>query len=111
MVLHFHTKGLLEDGEFESLTPSLQSSCDYADAAWALVDIDLSKISLKQVRFNVSWPEYLLQRVDAYVEVRYETRSGFLASESILFCYMYKSLNDGWYVKYPNVSGITVSGY
>lgn len=81
--LQFHIEGLLEDGNFDSLKPSkiedLRTSEDYKDALWALVDIDLNKISLKQVRFNVSWPEYLLQRVDAYVEAHHETRSGFLA--------------------------------
>ena len=52
MVLHFHAKGLLEDGEFESLTPSLQSSCDYADAAWALVDIDLRRINQSALKYE-----------------------------------------------------------
>ena len=64
----FHVEGLLEDGEFDSLTPSsiedLQDSNEYPDALWALVDIDLSRLSSKQTRFNVSWPEYLLARVD-----------------------------------------------
>ena len=54
----FHVEGLLEDGEFDSLTPSsiedLQDSNEYPDALWALVDIDLSRLSSKQTRFNVS---------------------------------------------------------
>ena len=79
----FHVEGLLEDGEFASLTPSsiedLQDSNEYPDALWALVDIDLSRLSSKQTRFNVSWPEYLLARVDEYAAAHHETRSGFLA--------------------------------
>ena len=79
----FHVEGLLEDGEFDSLTPSsiedLQDSNEYPDALWALVDIDLSRLSSKQTRFNVSWPEYLLARVDEYAAAHHETRSGFLA--------------------------------
>ena len=79
----FHVEGLLEDGEFDSLTPSsiedLQASNEYPDALWALVDIDLSRLSSKQTRFNVSWPEYLLARVDEYAAAHHETRSGFLA--------------------------------
>ncbi|ASK27647.1 type II toxin-antitoxin system HicB family antitoxin [Neisseria chenwenguii] len=79
----FHVEGMLADGEFDSLTPSriadLQESGDYDGATWALVDVDLSKISNKQTRFNVSWPEYLLRRVDAYAAAHHETRSGFLA--------------------------------
>ena len=79
----FHVEGLLEDGEFDSLTPSsiedLQDSNEYPDALWALVDIDLSRLSSKQTRFNVSWPEYLLARVDEYAAAHHETRSGLLA--------------------------------
>ena len=79
----FHVEGLLEDGEFDSLTPSsiedLQDSNEYPDALWALVDIDLSRLSSKQTRFNVSWPEYLLARVDEYAAAHHETRSGSLA--------------------------------
>ena len=79
----FHVEGLLEDGEFDSLTPSsiedLQDSNEYPDALWALVDIDLSRLSSKQTRFNVSWPEYLLARVDENAAAHHETRSGFLA--------------------------------
>ena len=79
----FHVEGLLEDGEFDSLTPSsiedLQDSNEYPDALWALVDIDLSRLSSKQTRFNVSWPEYLLARVDEYAAAHHGTRSGFLA--------------------------------
>ena len=79
----FDVEGLLEDGEFDSLTPSsiedLQDSNEYPDALWALVDIDLSRLSSKQTRFNVSWPEYLLARVDEYAAAHHETRSGFLA--------------------------------
>ncbi len=79
----FHVEGLLEDGEFDSLTPSsiedLQDSNEYPDALWALVDVDLSRLSSKQTRFNVSWPEYLLARVDEYAAAHHETRSGFLA--------------------------------
>ena len=79
----FHVEGLLEDGEFDSLTPSsiedLQDSNEYPDALWALVDVDLSRLSNKQTRFNVSWPEYLLARVDEYAAAHHETRSGFLA--------------------------------
>ena len=79
----FHVEGLWEDGEFDSLTPSsiedLQDSNEYPDALWALVDVDLSRLSNKQTRFNVSWPEYLLARVDEYAAAHHETRSGFLA--------------------------------
>lgn len=43
----------------------------------------LGKISQQQVRFNVSWPQYLLDRVDEYTSENHETRSGFLAKAAL----------------------------
>ena len=74
---------MLEDGEAVMVSTrqieELAQEADYADATWALIDIDLQRLSLKQTRFNVSWPEYLLARIDAYAEAHHETRSGLLA--------------------------------
>lgn len=80
---YFHIDGLIEDGTFSNLTPSsisdLSQNPDFAQAAWVMVELDLSRVSQKQTRFNVSWPEYLLKRVDEYAAAHHETRSGFLA--------------------------------
>lgn len=80
---YFHMEGLIEDGIFSHLSPSaiedLRGHEDFADAVWVVLDVDLSRISQKQTRFNVSWPEYLLNRVDEYAAAHHETRSGFLA--------------------------------
>jgi predicted RNase H-like HicB family nuclease len=46
---------------------------------WMLVDIDLSKISSKAMRLNISLPENLLHRIDATAKARRLTRSAFLA--------------------------------
>ena len=43
-----------------------------------MIAIDETAFS-KQVRFNVSWNEYLLNQVDSYIANHNETRSGFLA--------------------------------
>ena len=79
----FHLEGMLEDGEAVTVSTrqieELAQEADYAGATWALIDVDLQRLSLKQTRFNVSWPEYLLARVDAYAEAHHETRSGLLA--------------------------------
>lgn len=57
----------------------LQSDPDHADViAWAFVSVDETAFS-KQVRFNVSWNEYLLRRVDEHIAKTHDTRSGFLA--------------------------------
>ncbi len=79
----FHIEGLLEDGAFNGIQASriddLKLQDGYADAIWGLVDLDVGRYSVRQTRFNVSWPEYLLARVDAYASAHHETRSGFLA--------------------------------
>jgi predicted RNase H-like HicB family nuclease len=46
---------------------------------WVLLDIDLSQISAKSVRLNISLPERLLGRIDAEASVRRLSRSAFLA--------------------------------
>ncbi len=46
---------------------------------WAVVDVDLTKLSTKAVRLNITLPDRLLHTIDAYAERHGETRSGFLA--------------------------------
>lgn len=84
---YMHIDGMIEDGEFKNLTTSsiddLSKNPDYRDAVWVMVEIDPSRISQQQTRFNVSWPQYLLERVDAYTAANHETRSGFLAKAAL----------------------------
>lgn len=56
---------------------------DYAGAIWALVDVDLSKLSTKAERINITMPSYVLTRVDSYAAARHESRSGFLARAAL----------------------------
>lgn len=50
------------------------SDPDYAGGFWMLVDIDLSKVSTKQVRLNISLPESLLRDIDRHAKSRHLTR-------------------------------------
>lgn len=79
----FHIEGMIAEGLEWQSTPSdintLRNHPDYAEALlWVMVAVDESAFS-KQVRFNVSWNEYLLNQVDSYIAAHNETRSGFLA--------------------------------
>ncbi|PRP71739.1 HicB family protein [Chromobacterium amazonense] len=82
-----HIETLLELGEEPSITQTpieeLQAIPDYAGALWAYVDVDLTKMSTKAERFNVSWPSFVLAQVDRYVERHHDTRSGFLARAAL----------------------------
>ena len=84
---YFHIDGLIEDGLFQDLAPSsietLQAQDEFKDAVWVMLEIDPTKISSQQTRFNVSWPQYLLNRVDEYTAAHHETRSGFLAKAAL----------------------------
>ena len=55
-----------------------QADPDFADGIWALVDIDLSKISVKTVQVNIAFPEPVLAMIDEAAARERETRSGLL---------------------------------
>ena len=78
-----HIEGMLLDGE---IIPKLlpieehQHNPEYADGIWGIIEIDLSQLSPKSKRVNITLPEYLLNTVDNYAKKNGETRSGLLAS-------------------------------
>ncbi|VVD93240.1 MULTISPECIES: type II toxin-antitoxin system HicB family antitoxin [Pandoraea] len=78
-----HIETLIAQGEEVSLTCSaiedLAKQEAFADAIWAFADVDISKLDSKPERINVSFPRFVLHKIDAYVAKRHETRSGFLA--------------------------------
>ena len=54
------------------------ASADYTGWIWAIVSIDLSELSEKRERINISVPRRVLRRIDAYAAAGKETRSGYL---------------------------------
>ena len=52
---------------------------DFQGGYWMMVDIDLSKVSTKAVRLNISLPENLVHRIDEVAKSRHLSRSAFLA--------------------------------
>ena len=70
-----------EDMEIPVPTPleKLMSSHEYAGGAWLLVEVDVSRLSTKPIRINISLPENLVQNIDRYAKTHHLTRSGFLA--------------------------------
>lgn len=81
-----HLEGLLMDGEPIPTPQSVddhQSNPDYKDGVWALVAIDLAKLSGKTRRVNVTLPERILSLVDKYASVNGETRSGLIAQAAL----------------------------
>ncbi len=77
-----HIEGMLVDSEPIPVATSIESHKDNSDfegGIWALVEIDISKLSLKSKRINITMPERLLTAVDYYAKRHRETRSGLLA--------------------------------
>jgi predicted RNase H-like HicB family nuclease len=81
-----HTESLLIDGEDISMPGTIehhQQDPDYEDALWALIPVDLSKLSGASKRVNISVPERILSKIDAFAEVRGETRSGLITAATL----------------------------
>ena len=77
------TEGMLLDGEVIPKLLSIeknQANPEYIDGIWGIIDIDISQLSPKSKRVNITLPEYLLNTVDNYAKKHGETRSGLLAN-------------------------------
>lgn len=77
-----HIEGMLIDSE-PIPTPSgievHRNNPDYKDGIWALVQVDVSKLSLKSIRINITMPERLVRTVDQYAKKYGSSRSGLLS--------------------------------
>ena len=83
-----HIEGLLMDGESIPERESLeahQATADYAGGIWALVDVDISKLSSKAVRVNITMPARVLSIVDEVATREGESRSGLLTRAALQF--------------------------
>ena len=76
-----HVEGLLMDGQLvpEKMPLEVHLADEfYVDGIWALVDVDLSEISVKTVEVNIAFPEPVLAMIDEVAAREKETRSGLL---------------------------------
>lgn len=81
-----HIDGLLSDGDPFPISQSIESykkKGEFKDAMWGLVTIDLSEISGKAKRVNITVPERILTQLDTYANRIGETRSGLLVNAAI----------------------------
>ena len=76
-----HVEGLLMDGEPVPQKRELrvhQANADYAGGIWALVDVDVSKLSGKTVRVNITMPARVLAIADEAANREGDSRSALL---------------------------------
>jgi len=81
-----HLEGMLMDGEEIPQPQTIehhQSNPDYAEGVWAFVTVDISKLSGKTKRVNITLPERVLALMDKYASEHGETRSGLIAEAAI----------------------------
>jgi len=81
-----HVEGLLIDGEPIPAGRSVEhhhGKRRYSGGIWALVDVDLSKLSGKSKRVNITLPERILSQIDSFAARSGDTRSGFLSHAAL----------------------------
>jgi predicted RNase H-like HicB family nuclease len=84
--VELHLEGLLEEGRAvpePSAIEVLIHNPDYKGGVWALIDVDLSKLSGKTRRVNITLPERVLALIDEAARRSGESRSGYLARVAI----------------------------
>jgi len=81
-----HIEGLLMDNDpipSPSTMDSLKKRHRGKDIVWGIVSVDLSKLSERARRINITIPEKLLTKIDSFAEKAGETRSGLLVSAAL----------------------------
>jgi len=83
-----HVEGLLMDQEpipTPSSVESLLPEWNGKGAVWALVPVDLSVLSKKAKRINITVPENLLRKIDAFAIKDGDSRSGLLVTAALQY--------------------------
>ena len=83
-----HLEALMRDGEPIPLPESVdqhRSNPDYAGGTWALVSVDVARLSGKTKRVNITLPERLLTQMDGYAAQHGSTRSGLIAEAAMAY--------------------------
>ncbi len=83
-----HLEGLLMDGEMVPERAPLethQANRAYKSGIWAVVAVDISKLSSKAKRVNITMPARVLAIVDEAAAREGDTRSGLLARAALSY--------------------------
>lgn len=81
-----HVEGLLLDGEDIPLPQPMDihyDNPDYKVGIWGVVSVDLSKLSGKAKRINITIPERILHKIDTQVAESGSNRSSYLVNAAL----------------------------
>ena len=81
-----HIEGLMMDSEAVATPTSMEELRETVagkNVIWAIVSVDLDKLSERAKRVNITIPERLLSKIDAFAEREGESRSELLASAAL----------------------------
>ena len=81
-----HLEGLLMDGEPIPAPKTIEyhrRNPDYEAGVWAVVAVDISKLSGKSKRVNITLPERVLTLMDKYAAEHGESRSGLITQAAL----------------------------
>ena len=81
-----HVEGLLLDGEPIPEPRRIElhlENGNYEDAIWAVVTVDFARVAGRARRINITIPERVLSRVDAYAKRTGDSRSGLIAAAAL----------------------------
>lgn len=81
-----HLEGMMMDDEPLPVPQAIelhQANPEYDGVIWAIASIDLSKLSGKAKRINITMPESILSKVDSFAAQKGETRSGLLQTAAL----------------------------
>ncbi len=83
-----HIEGFLIDSDPIPVAESIEKhkgNPEYNNGLWALIEVNLDKLSLRSKRINITMPERLLNSLDHFAKKQGETRSGILAQAAIQY--------------------------
>lgn len=84
-----HLEGLLKDGEPIPIRKSLDehlNTAELIDGVLVLIDVDITKISGKSRRIDITLPERFLKQIDVYIKNHgTNNRSAFLADAAMKY--------------------------
>lgn len=89
-----HLEGLLMDNESLPVATTIDQWVNdeaFQGGVWAFIDIDLSQISGKAKRVNITMPERILRLIDLYAKNHaIKNRSSFLADAALSYIESHK---------------------